>query len=413
MSTMLLSILFIQTQRSTLLTIALALVLIALVVWTLGQTREHKRLLYELDAMGSVTQRDIEFDMVLKAMKLCTWRIDVASRHLRVESDYSVSDDGNSTFTDVSLDNVIAEAASWDRDKLAKALDDICSGESEEYHVVYARALPPTGTPFWVESFASVAERTPSGSPKTIVGTTMTINKQKQQERELMQARDKAEESDRLKTEFLNNISHEIRTPLNAVVGFSSLISTVENEEREQLAALIKDNADTLLRIFDDMVKVANMEASVSEKIRIENFSVNQMVRDIVDDYSRKNRNSKLNIYKRKLPMEIYVGTDRSKLALIVDHFVSNAVKFTSEGEVEVICEQHLPMHVKISVRDTGKGISQEAQKHIFERFVKLDRFTQGTGLGLSVCRSYAQSLGGKIGVESEVGKGSTFWVEV
>lgn len=402
-----------QTHRSTLLTILLAITLIVLVAFTLWQVREHRQLLRELRAMGDVNQRDLEFDMVLKSMKLCTWRIDVATKMLKVESDYTTEGDANSTFANVTIDEVIEEAASWDKDYLAKALDDFCSGKSDEYHVVYARALPPVGNPFWVESFASVAERNPDGSPRMIVGTTMAINKQKQLEKELIEARDKAEENDRLKTKFLNNISHEIRTPLNAIVGFSSLVGSVEEKEREQLVTLIKDNADMLLRIFEDMVKMANMESTVSDEIRIENFSVNQMVRDIVDDYSRKNRKANLRIYKRKLPMEIYVGTDRSKLALIVEHFVSNAVKFTNEGEVEVICEQNLPLHVKISVRDTGKGISEESQKHIFERFVKVDRFAQGTGLGLSVCRAYAQQLGGRVGVESELGKGSTFWVEI
>jgi len=406
-------ILVMLSQRSTLLTVLLTLLLIALVTWTVAQTRERRQLLRELEAMGGVTQRDIEFDMVLKAMRLCTWRLDVVSRSLNVESDYTTGGETDSTFASVSLEKVIEEAATWDKERLAKALDDFCTGKSDEYHIVYARSLPPLGKPFWVESFASVAERNPDGSPKTIVGTTMAINKQKQLEKELTEARDKAEESDRLKTEFLNNMSHEIRTPLNAIVGFSSLLGGVGEDERTQLTALIKENADMLLRIFDDMVKMSKLEATTAERVRIENFSVNQMVRDIVDEYSRKNRKPNLRIYKRKLPVEIYIGTDRSKLALIVEHFVSNAVKFTNEGDVEVICEQHSPMHVKISVRDTGKGISPESQKRIFERFVKVDRFTQGTGLGLSVCRAYAQSLGGRLGVESEVGKGSVFWVEI
>lgn len=391
----------------------LVLVVIMLVIWAVKQVTERKRMLRELTAMGSVKWRDIEFDMVLKAMKLCTWRIDVPTRMLKVESDYTESGETDPFFEDLPVSGIIAKVAEWDRKRVTKAMEDLCNGITDEYHEIYERAMPLTGDTFWTESFASVTERMPDGAPKTIVGTTMDIDKQKKLEKALVEARNKAEESDRLKTDFLNNISHEIRTPLNAIVGFTEVIANVDGEERKQVIKLVKENAETLLRIFDDMVKMANMESKVTMNIVHENFSVNQMVRDIVDEFSRKNTNPNLRIYKRKLPLELYVNTDRSKLALIVSHFVSNAVKFTTEGEVEVICEQHSPLHIKISVRDTGKGISEDAQKYIFERFVKLDRFSQGTGLGLSVCRSYAQSLGGRIGVESELGKGSTFWIEV
>lgn len=391
----------------------LVIVIIALVVWAIKQVTERKRMFRELDAMGSVKWRDIEFDMVLKAMKLCTWRIDVPTRTLKVESDYTESGETDPFFEDLPISGIIDKVAEWDKERVSNAMEDLCTGKTDEYHQIYERTMPLTGGTFWTESFASVTERMSDGSPKTIVGTTMDIDKQKKLEKALVEARNKAEESDRLKTDFLNNISHEIRTPLNAIVGFTEVIANVDGEERKQVSKLVKENADVLLRLIDDMVKMANLESKVSTDINVENFSVNQMVRDIVDEYSRKNTNPNLRIYKRRLPSELYVGTDRSKLALIVSHFVSNAVKFTDRGEVEVICEQHSPLHIKISVRDTGKGISADAQRYVFERFVKLDRFSQGTGLGLSVCRQYAQSLGGRVGVESEPGKGSTFWVEV
>lgn len=407
------ALLDISPQRSVLLSVLFAIVLVAMVVWTVDLVRERRRLLRELTAMGNVTPRDVEFDMVLRSMRLCTWRIDVDSGEFRVESDYMDRGETNSFFENMPIKAMIAKVAKWDRERIANAMDDLCAGKTDEYHVVYERELPLTGDTFWLESFASVAERHPDGRPKTIVGTTMDIDKQKKLEKALTEARNKAEESDRLKTDFLNNISHEVRTPLNAIVGFSDVITTIEGEERKQVGELIRNNAHSLLRIFDDMVKMSDMEARVTTAIVQENFSVNQMVRDIVDEYARKNTNPNLRIFKRKLPTEIYVGTDRSKLSLIVEHFVSNAIKFTKQGEIEVICEQKTPMHVKISVRDTGKGISPDAQKLIFERFVKLDHFTQGTGLGLSVCRLYAKNLGGNVGVESQLGKGSIFWVEI
>lgn len=393
--------------------VLLVVVMILLVVWAVRQAAERKRMFRELAAMGSVKWRDLEFDMVLKAMKLCTWHIDVPTMCLKVESDYTESGETDPFFEDMPVKGIISKVAEWDRERVAQAIEALCSGKTDEYHEIYERSMPLTGDTFWTESFASVTERMPDGSPKTIVGTTMDINKQKKLEKALVEARNKAEESDRLKTDFLNNISHEIRTPLNAIVGFTGVMANVEGEERKQVSKLVKENADALLHIFDDMVQMSNLESKVSTDIVHENFSVNQMVRDIVDEYSRKNANPNVRIFKRKLPSELYVNTDRSKLALIVSHFVSNAVKFTEKGEIEIVCEQYAPLHVKISVRDTGKGISEDAQKYIFERFVKLDKFSQGTGLGLSVCRQYAQSLGGSVGVKSELGKGSTFWVEV
>lgn len=405
--------LYVYYQRATLLIATMAIVLIGLLVWAITQHHRRSVLIRELQAMGDVSHYDVEFDMVVKAMHLCTWRIDVANKIFKVEADYTKSPELNSTFSGIPVSSMFDQMASWDKVRMTIAINNLCGGITDEYHEVYERVLPPTGLRVWEESFATVAERNADGTPKTIVGATMDIDNQKKIEKALIDARNKAEESDRLKTDFLNNISHEIRTPLNAIVGFTDIISHVEGEERTQMAKLIRDNADILLRIFDDMVKMANMESKTDESVHTENFSVNQMVRDIVDEYSRKNTNPDLRIYKRKLPKEVYFGTDRKKLSLIVEHFVSNAVKFTNRGEIEVIIEQDSPLHLKISVRDTGKGISPEKTQHIFDRFVKLDTFTQGTGLGLSVCRSYAQSLGGQIGVESEVGKGSTFWIEL
>lgn len=387
--------------------------LIALMAWAIAQRKRHHSLVNELRAMSDINHYDVAFDMVVKAMRLCTWRIDVETMTFNVEADYTKNPELNALLNGVPLENMLSQVAAWNKKQIEIAIKKLCDGTSDEYHEIYERLLPPTGSRIWEESFATVAERNADGTPKTIVGATMDIDKQKKIEKDLIDARIKAEESDRLKTDFLNNISHEIRTPLNAIVGFTDIIGNVEGKERNQMVKLIKENADILLRIFDDMVSMANIESRTETSVRSENFSINQMVRDIVDIYARKCTKTNLHIFKRKLPKEIYFSTDRRKLALILEHFVSNAVKFTDSGEIEVIVEQDSPKHLKISVRDTGIGISAEAQKHIFERFVKLDKFTQGTGLGLSVCRSYAQSLGGRLGVTSELGKGSTLWVEL
>ena len=265
----------------------------------------------------------------------------------------------------------------------------------------------------WGEMFAIVDKRDADGTPLSVVGTSMLIDKQKEIEQELIEARNQAEESDRLKTAFLANISHEVRTPLNAIVGFSEVLSECQNEEeRAQLAALIKENNDRLLHLFEDMVSLSRLEAS-GGTINKSRFKIDEMFKEVIRKYRMDAyaKNLTLQIYQHSEDLEPY--TDYSRLMQIVNHYVENALKFTAEGGVTLGCNKQLG-HLRVWVSDTGKGIAPEhCNDKLFERFVKIDEFEQGTGLGLSVCRSLAMSLGGNVGVESQLGKGSRFWVEI
>ena len=232
-----------------------------------------------------------------------------------------------------------------------------------------------------------------NGKPLVIVGTSSCIDDVKRLEQELIDARVKAEESDRLKTSFIDNISHEVRTPLNAIVGFSDILPTITDpQERDGLISIIKENNQKLLNIFDDMMA---------------------MLRGVVDDYAKKNVNPMVDISCDVAEQTLNLHTDFGRLREIVANYMSNALKFTTQGHVSVNMEKRDNGHVRISVSDTGKGIPEEAHDRIFDRFFKLDEFVQGAGLGLSVCRSYAISLSGTVGVRSRVGEGSTFWVEI
>lgn len=397
-------------------TIAVATVLIVLLLGgsLLVQMNYRRRLHNEMNVIGDISQHNVELEMVLKAMKLCTWRIDVHTKTLTMESDFRDLADVYNTSPNIPLDRLTDHIVAWDEDRIANSLNDLCEGRKDSYHEIYEMKLPITGKSYWEETYATVADREADGKPKTIIGTTMTINKRKRMEQELIDARNRAEESDRLKSAFLQNISHEVRTPLNSIVGFSEVLSTLDNqEEKDKLVAIIKKNTDKLVSIFDNIVKISNAEALGKGEVVKENFSINQLLRDIADRYAKQNTNVKLNIFKRRIGKEIYLHNDREKVDVVVEHFVSNAVKFTTEGEIEIGCKQLSPTKVRVYVRDTGVGISPEDRERIFDRFVKLDHFTDGTGLGLSVCRTYAQAIGGTIGVDSELGKGSTFWLEL
>ena len=206
-----------------------------------------------------------------------------------------------------------------------------------------------------------------------------------------------------------------MRPPLNAIVGFSDILPTVTDpQERDGLISIIKENNQKLLNIFEDMMTISKAEASADKtKMHITDFDAVAMLRGVVDDYAKKNVNPMVDISCDVADQPLMLHTDFGRLREIVANYMSNAIKFTTKGHVSVNMEKRDNGHVRISVSDTGKGIPEEAYNRIFDRFVKLDDFVQGAGLGLSVCRSYAFSLGGTVGVKSIVGEGSTFWVDI
>jgi signal transduction histidine kinase len=201
-------------------------------------------------------------------------------------------------------------------------------------------------------------------------------------------------------------MGHEIRTPLNAIVGFADLLPVVQGEEdRLQLISEIQNNNRKLLRIIDGLVSMSKIEAGAKSLLKGK-VDLNQILQKIADTY-QPTTNLPINV-QCPLP-KLMIETDREKLLEILDHLVQNAVKFTIEGEITLSYATQ-DNQVRVNVTDTGKGIDEADQTRIFERFVKVDEFIPGTGLGLSVVESHVKNLGGTVGVESSLGKGSTFW---
>lgn len=234
------------------------------------------------------------------------------------------------------------------------------------------------------------------------------ITELKETERMLIGAKEKAEEADRLKSAFLANMSHEIHTPLNAIVGFSSLLEEAEDAEEKHLyATIIEENNKLLLQLISDILDLSKIEAGTFDIIP-EQVDAQQLCNELLQSMQVRATEQVEILLAPELP-ELTFTSDKNRLYQVLLNFVTNALKFTSEGSI-VIDYRINGNEVRFSVQDTGMGIEPEKQEAIFTRFVKLNNFIAGTGLGLPICQSIVTQLGGKIGVESEPGKGSCFW---
>ena len=378
------------------------------------QYRQHKRLDAELKNLSKVKRNTIEYDLVLKAMKLTVWRIDVPTRTITYESDYR-DQAGTATLppgTDVEMfcNTLTPESKA----RIAASMNDLVEGRKDECQEQYEVQTKKGEKRCWGELFATVDKRDLNGKPLTVVGASMNIDSQKELEQELIDARNQAEESERLKTAFLANISHEIRTPLNAIVGFSDVLPMAHSdEEHEELVGLIKKNTSHLLRLFEDLVNMSKLEAG-GEAAKKACFDLDTLLVELSNRFKAQSEEKGITLQIEKPAVVVHPLSDIDRIREILNHYVDNALKFTKEGSVTLGYSLLDNNKLRIWVRDTGIGIAPEhCSEHLFERFFKIDDFIPGTGLGLSICRNLAQCLGGTVGVESKLGEGSVFWVEI
>ncbi len=247
-------------------------------------------------------------------------------------------------------------------------------------------------------------------SEERMVLTVHDITSIKQTEEALAEAKEKAENADRSKSAFLANMSHEIRTPLNAIVGFSELLAAANTEEEKQkYLEILHTNSELLLQLVNDILDLSKIEAGTLEFV-YSDVDINLLLNDLEQLFRMKiGSNSPVQIITEPgLPL-CMVHTDRNRIAQVVSNFVSNAIKFTTEGSIR-IGYQSSENGLRFYVSDTGSGISADKLEGVFDRFVRLQSDKNGNGLGLSICKTIVNKLGGEIGAESEVGKGSTFW---
>ncbi|MDL2255997.1 two-component system sensor histidine kinase/response regulator [Parabacteroides sp. OttesenSCG-928-K15] len=260
----------------------------------------------------------------------------------------------------------------------------------------------------WVEGQAIVQKRDAKGKPLSIMGSSLVITERKQFEEELRKAKDKAEESNRLKSAFLANMSHEIRTPLNAIVGFSHILANTEDmEEKQEYIKIVETNNELLLRLVGDILDLSKLEAGTME-FKYEDVDLNAVLEEQCRIHQGKAAPGVEVVFEDRIP-DCFVNVEKKCLVQVLSNLLVNAVKFTEKGTIRFGYKMEEGM-LHFYVADTGRGISKERLNEIFHRFIKLDHFMQGAGLGLSLCQMIVQTLGGTVGVTSEEGKGSTFW---
>ncbi|OCW93764.1 hypothetical protein A9168_09940 [Macellibacteroides sp. HH-ZS] len=245
----------------------------------------------------------------------------------------------------------------------------------------------------------------------TLFGLCMSIQTFKETEENLRIAKDKAEESDKLKSIFLSNMSHEIRTPLNAIVGFSNLLTSDDNfsaEEKSIFVTTINEKCEILLTLINDILDLSRIESGLPFNPEVCNLTL------IIEETlaSEKTTLSPYVSLKKNLPNEpVFINTDSLRLRQLIRNLINNSIKFTREGYIEVGCSVNQNKNLIFYVEDSGLGISLKEQKKIFERFYKTDNFSQGGGLGLSICKVIVERMGGEISVQSVHGEGSKFTV--
>lgn len=285
----------------------------------------------------------------------------------------------------------------------------VLKGDNKDFRSEMRVLKPGTTNEWnWVRMNVVVTKYEPQNGEIEIIGINYDITELKEVETKLIEAKDKAESMDRLKSAFLANMSHEIRTPLNAIIGFSGLlVDTDDPEERRQYSQIVEKNNELLLQLISDILDLAKIEAGTFEFTNGK-VDVNVLCQDIIRSMQIKVPPNVTLLFDHHLPV-CHLVSDRNRLHQVISNFVNNALKFTPEGSIRVGYEQQ-GTFIKFYVEDTGIGIAPEQCPEVFDRFVKLNSFIHGTGLGLSICKSIVEQLGGEIGVDSELGKGSRFW---
>lgn len=350
------------------------------------------------------------YQLLLRISQLNAWSFDIPGKTLNFNMLYNKTASSNMTKYAITEDEFIAMISPKDKNKVLGAYLDMLEGHTDTLHIEFR--IKKGDQYSWVESNAIIGKRDKNGTPLQLIGGTINIDPRKKIEQEIRE-REKAEESNRLKSAFLANMSHEIRTPLNAIVGFSTLLSTEEDpEEKKEFVSIIENNNNLLLQLINDILDLSKIEAGTLEFI-YSDVNLNTLLNEIEQSSRLRPHNEGVEILFENHLEECTIHTERNRLTQLITNLINNAIKFTEKGSIRFGYKQQNKNMFLFYVKDTGCGIPEDKVKSVFGRFVKLNNFQQGTGLGLSISKMIAEKMGGQIGVESKEGEGSTFWFTI
>ena len=368
------------------------------------------------DAENTLREINKKLEMTLGIARIIPWRWDLKEGLIYCEAQ-KILDHMNFTKEKNSTVQVdIIKASEYfrkihpeDFERMHHVHENLISGKlqhiKEEYRII--TEVEGRKITDWMETNAVIDQRDKNGYPISLVGSLLLITERKRQEEALIRAREKAQESDRLKSAFLANMSHEIRTPLNAIVGFSRIIAeSTDAEERQNYYDIVEANNERLLQLINEILDLSKIEAGIVE-FTITPVRLHPLCKEIHDALKFRCPEGVELVYEAS-DEEITVEGDKNRIFQVISNLIGNAFKFTTRGSVGYGYRRK-GNGIEFYVSDTGIGIQTDKLAKVFERFVKVNTFAQGTGLGLSICKTIIERLGGTISVCSEVGKGTTF----
>lgn len=361
-----------------------------------------------------LTDNVARLSLMLEAGNVFPWYADIASGKIEIGDElfkaYGVD---RKEFQDdfFSIATFVASIYLDDRGIFEAIYNNLLAGESCKIGLELRLDLLNTGEYKWVDLKGVAQEFDERGKVTKVLGFIADIQKRRDDEQALIEAKQRAEESDRLKSAFLANVSHEIRTPLNAIVGFSEVIAHTEGEcEREEYLDIVKANSNLLLHLINDILDLSRIESGKMEFID-ENIQMDELCEELRQMHQMRIKNDVKVIFERPA-VSLTIVSDSHRLRQLYSNLISNAIKYTEKGSITLGYKLKGNM-MEGYVRDTGSGIPVEKLNNVFGRFEKLDLLKQGFGLGLSICKSILDKMGGKIWVESELGVGSCFYFSI
>ena len=344
-----------------------------------------------------------ELSLALNAGKLSSWNYNI-KEGLFCKFDVHIEN-----IEKRSLQSIYESIHPDDRNKFMALLEAVAHKQKLTENRIILKVLENNATDYRYSSFTYSAVEDEAGNIVVITFIQRDITEDIIYQQNLITAKNKAEEADKLKSTFLANMSHEIRTPLNAIVGFSELLTETDDaEEKFEYKQLIETNSEILLKLIGDILDLSKIEVG-SIDINRQKLNLCQLCDELYRSFQQRIKNPKVILKLINPYTKCVANFDKYRFMQIFTNFATNAIKYTPQGEI-VMGYECMPGQVRIYVKDSGIGIPEEKKNRIFSRFEKLDTFAQGTGLGLSICKAIADATGGEVGFKSKANIGSEFW---